>query len=147
MKFYLVALSLTLVGSCATLRHTEKIEHLKESIIFEDSKTIDIYLNTINEEELKEHVYAFSADEFQGRMAGEPGHHKASKFIKDYYIKKTNCIGFLYCCLSLEMNKVISPDTNAAIAGINAILNSGVTARISAKIAVMKPKIKYNFFI
>jgi hypothetical protein len=88
MKFYLVALSLTLVGSCATLRHTEKIEHLKESIIFEDSQTIDIYLNTINEEELKEHVYAFSADEFQGRMAGEPGHHKASKFIKDYYIKE-----------------------------------------------------------
>lgn len=88
MKFYLIALSLTLVGSCATLRHTEKIDLLKERIVFEDSQTVSTYLNTINKEELKEHVYAFSADEFQGRRAGEPGHHKASKFIKDYYIKE-----------------------------------------------------------
>jgi Zn-dependent M28 family amino/carboxypeptidase len=88
MKFHIIALSLTLVGSCSNLRHTEKIEELKESIIFEDSKTIDTYLNTINKEELKEHVYAFSADEYQGRRAGEPGHHKASKLIKDYYISQ-----------------------------------------------------------
>nr|WP_321222517.1 M28 family metallopeptidase [uncultured Psychroserpens sp.] len=88
MKFPLVALSLALVGSCSTLRHTQKIELLKESIVFEDSKTIDTYLNTINEEELKEHVYAFSTDEFEGRRAGEIGHHKASKFIKDYYLKE-----------------------------------------------------------
>ncbi|WP_298903073.1 M28 family metallopeptidase [uncultured Psychroserpens sp.] len=88
MKVHLVALSLTLVGSCATLRHTEKIEQLKESIYFDDSETVQTYLNTITEDELKEHVYAFSSDDFQGRRAGEPGHHKASKFIKDYYIRE-----------------------------------------------------------
>jgi len=88
MKFYIIVLSLTLVGSCSTLRHTEKIEQLKENITFKDSQTVENYINTINKEELKEHVYAFSTDEFQGRMSGEPGHHKASKFIKDYYIKE-----------------------------------------------------------
>ncbi|MEM5566337.1 M28 family metallopeptidase [Psychroserpens sp. AS72] len=88
MKFHLIALSLTLVGSCATLRHSEKIDLLKESIVFEDSKTINTYLNTISKEELKEHVYTFSSDDFQGRRAGEPGHHRATKFIKDYYIKE-----------------------------------------------------------
>lgn len=88
MKFLLITLSLTLVGSCATLRHTEKIDQLKESIVFEDSQTVDSYINTISKEELKNHVYAFSTDEFQGRRTGEPGHHKASKFLKDYYIKE-----------------------------------------------------------
>ncbi|MFT5848173.1 MAG: Zn-dependent M28 family amino/carboxypeptidase [Psychroserpens sp.] len=88
MKLYLIALSLTLVGSCATLRHNEKIDKLKESIVFEDEQTVYIYLNTISKEDLKAHVYDFSTDEFQGRKTGEPGHHKASKYLKDYYIKE-----------------------------------------------------------
>lgn len=88
MKVQLVALSLTLVGSCATLRHTEKIEKLKESIAYEDSATVQTYLNTITQDELKGHVYNFSSDDFKGRRAGEYGHHKASKFIKDYYIRE-----------------------------------------------------------
>ena len=88
MKVNLIALSLTLVGSCASLRHTEQIDQLKKNIVFEDTKTMDVYLNTISKEELKSHVYNFSSDEFQGRRTGELGHHKASKFIKDYYIKE-----------------------------------------------------------
>ncbi len=86
MKNLLVALSLTLVGSCATLRHSEKIDKLKASIKFEDANTVKTYLNTITAIELESHVYTFSSDRFQGRKAGEFGHHKASKFLKDYYI-------------------------------------------------------------
>ncbi|MGS2726554.1 M28 family metallopeptidase [Psychroserpens sp. BH13MA-6] len=88
MKIHLVALALFLVGSCATLRYSEKIEKIKANIVFEDSETLKSYLETITEMELKTHVYQFSSDKFQGRRAGEPGHHKASKFIKDYYIKE-----------------------------------------------------------
>ncbi|WP_460218569.1 M28 family metallopeptidase [Psychroserpens sp. MEBiC05023] len=88
MKVQLIALSLTLVGSCSTPRHTEKIEQLKESIAYEDTQTIEKYLNTITAEELKDHVYTFSSDDFKGRKAGEIGHHKASKFLKDYYINQ-----------------------------------------------------------
>ncbi|MBR9915443.1 MAG: M28 family peptidase [Algicola sp.] len=88
MKIHLVALALFLVGSCATLRYSEKIEKIKANIVFKDSETVKSYLETITEMELKTHVYQFSSDKFQGRRAGEPGHHKASKFIKDYYIKE-----------------------------------------------------------
>nr|WP_321234066.1 M28 family metallopeptidase [uncultured Psychroserpens sp.] len=88
MKVHLVALSLTLVGSCATLKHTDKIEQLKESIVYDDTQIVEKYLNTITKEELKEHVYTFSSDDFEGRKAGELGHHKASKFLKDYYINQ-----------------------------------------------------------
>ncbi len=88
MKHLIVALSLTLVGSCATMRHSEKIDILKDSIKFEDAETVANYLNTITAEELETHVYAFCSDEFRGRKTGEPGHHKASKFIKDYYINE-----------------------------------------------------------
>ena len=88
MKVQLIALTLTLVGSCATLRHTEKIEKLKESIAYLDSEIVETYLKTITQEELKKHVYNFSSDEFMGRRAGDIGHHKASKYIKDYYINE-----------------------------------------------------------
>lgn len=88
MKFQLVALSLFLVGSCTTLRHTEKIEKLKQSIVYSDTAKVETYLNTITDNELEELVYAFSSDEFQGRKTGEPGHHKASKFLKDYYVNQ-----------------------------------------------------------
>lgn len=88
MKCYFVALSIFLVGSCTTLRHSEKIEKLKETIVYTDVSVVETYLNTITESELEAHVYAFSSDEFQGRRTGEPGHHKASKFLKDYYVNQ-----------------------------------------------------------
>ncbi|MBO6632758.1 MAG: peptidase M28, partial [Psychroserpens sp.] len=88
MKNLLVALSFTLVGSCVSMRHSEKIDQLKSSIKFEDTETISSYLNTITASELESHVYGFCNEEFQGRRTGEPGHHKASKFIKDYYISE-----------------------------------------------------------
>ena len=88
MKLQLVALSLTLVGSCATLSHKQQIVKLKESIVFEDASNISKYANTITSEELKSHVYQFSANEFKGRRAGDVGHHKATEFLKNYYINQ-----------------------------------------------------------
>ena len=88
MKFQIIALSLTLVGSCATLSHKEKIEKLRNSIVFEDISAIEQFSNTITAEELKTHVYGFSSDTFKGRRTGEIGHHKASSFLKNYYISE-----------------------------------------------------------
>ncbi|WP_047545664.1 M28 family metallopeptidase [Psychroserpens sp. Hel_I_66] len=85
MKFQLILLSLTLVGSCAKLRYTDKIELLKESIDYDNVTNVETYLNSISSEELKHHVYEFSKNEFQGRKAGEPGHYKAAKYLEDYY--------------------------------------------------------------
>jgi len=86
MKVLLVASALSLVGSCATLSHTEKLQKIQDNIVFDEKSIIEKYANTITRDELMSHVYEFSSDEFKGRKAGETGHHKASKYLKDYYI-------------------------------------------------------------
>ncbi len=81
----LVASALALVGSCATLRHSEKIKNLKESIVFEDKNTIETYANTITAEELKTHVYEISSDKYNGRKTGEIGHDRVCDYIRNQY--------------------------------------------------------------
>ncbi|MEO8772752.1 MAG: M28 family metallopeptidase [Gelidibacter sp.] len=86
MKVFLIASALTLVGSCANLSQTQKIENLKERIVFDDSETIVKYSNTITSEELSNHVYTLSSRDFEGRETGQRGFNKASKFLKDFYV-------------------------------------------------------------
>ncbi|MEO5788866.1 MAG: M28 family metallopeptidase [Gelidibacter sp.] len=86
MKVLFIASVLTLVGSCTNIRYTQKIENLKESIVFEDIETISKYSNTITSEELSKHVYALCAPDFEGRETGKRGFNKASKFLKDFYV-------------------------------------------------------------
>ncbi len=44
------------------------------------------YANTITAEELKEMLYTYASDEFEGRMTGEPGQKKAVEYIKADYV-------------------------------------------------------------
>ncbi|WP_282043291.1 M28 family metallopeptidase [Winogradskyella flava] len=81
----LVASALILVGSCATLRHSEKIDNLKNSISYNDEPVVKKYLGTINEEELKAHVEEISSDKYNGRMTGEEGHNEVCDYIRSYY--------------------------------------------------------------
>lgn len=86
MKVLFIASALTLVGSCANLRYTQKIENLKGSIVFDDIETITKYSNTITSDELSNHVYTLSSQDFEGRETGQRGFNKASKFLKDFYV-------------------------------------------------------------
>ncbi|MCT4628749.1 M28 family metallopeptidase [Winogradskyella sp.] len=81
----LVASALILVGSCATLRHSKKIENLKNSISYDNESIVTQYLNTINTEDLKSHVEEISSDKYQGRMTGEKGHNDVCNYIRSYY--------------------------------------------------------------
>ncbi len=81
----LVASALILVGSCATLRHSEKIDNLKNSISFENKKVVTKYLNTIKSEELKTHLEEVASDKYNGRMTGEEGHNQVCDYIRTYY--------------------------------------------------------------
>ena len=47
--------------------------------------SITKYGETITSEELKEYLYIFSGDEFEGRDTGEPGQKKAAEFLKEQY--------------------------------------------------------------
>ncbi|OUR97733.1 peptidase [Flavobacteriales bacterium 33_180_T64] len=45
------------------------------------------YGNTITSDELKELLYTYASDEFEGRETGEPGQKKAVNYLKDQYLK------------------------------------------------------------
>lgn len=85
MKALFVASALTLVGSCANLNYSQKIENLKESIVFDSPESVIKYSNTITPQELSAHVYMLSSADFEGRETGQKGFYKASKFLKDFY--------------------------------------------------------------
>lgn len=86
MKALLLASALTLVGSCANIRYTQKIENLKDSLVFENPEVIAHYSNTIAVEELRAHIYTLASDDFEGREPGKKGFHKASNFLKEFYV-------------------------------------------------------------
>ena len=44
------------------------------------------YANSITADELKEALYVYASDEFEGRETGEPGQKKAVNFLKDHYV-------------------------------------------------------------
>ena len=81
----LVASALILVGSCATIRHSEKIENLKTSITYKDEAVVKKYINTIDKDELKVHVVEVSSDKYNGRMTGEKGHNEVCDYIRNQY--------------------------------------------------------------
>ena len=81
----LIAFALTLVGSCSTIRHSEKVDNLKNSITYNDKAVVKHYLNTIKLEELKSHVEEVSSDKYNGRKTGEEGHNQVCDYIRNYY--------------------------------------------------------------
>ena len=88
MKILIFASALSIVGSCATKSYTERIDELKDNIVFNDEQIVEKYSETITEQDLKNHVLKFSSEEFKGRKTGEVGHHKATDYLKNYYINQ-----------------------------------------------------------
>lgn len=48
---------------------------------------VETFAKTINAEELKEMLYIYASDEYEGRKTGEPGQKKAIEFIKNHYVE------------------------------------------------------------
>ncbi|MBF8150896.1 M28 family peptidase [Winogradskyella sp. F6397] len=84
MKLFFASV-LLFVGSCATIRHSEKINNLKNSIAFKDKTIVNTYLNTINSEDLKAHIVEVASDKYNGRMTGEEGHNLVCDYIREQY--------------------------------------------------------------
>ena len=47
----------------------------------------NIYAESITSENLKDLLYTYSSDDFEGRETGQPGQKKAVEFIKEFYIE------------------------------------------------------------
>lgn len=88
MKLLIYLSALSIVGSCATLSSKEKIQNIKNGILIEQPEKIQEYANTITSEELKEHLYKFASEEFQGRQVGTKGHKLAASYLKDFYVSE-----------------------------------------------------------
>ena len=48
------------------------------------------FAKTITQKDLKEHLYIYASDEFEGRETGSEGQKKAVNYIKDFYIEKND---------------------------------------------------------
>ncbi len=71
-----------------------------------------LYAESITESELKEHLYTYASDEFEGRETGQPGQKKAVEYLKAYYqnlgIPAAKKNGDYFQEVPLEMSKLPS---------------------------------------
>lgn len=95
-----------LILSCNSSQKTVK-EPAQEA---NDTDIATTYAATITEEELKEHLYTYASDEFEGRETGEPGQKKAVAYLKSAYeslqIKAAKKDGDYFQHVPLEMNNL-----------------------------------------
>ena len=74
-------LTLALLSACNTSQKT-----VSEAPVITDVPADPVvYAETITEEELKEHLYTYASDEFEGRETGKPGQKKAVEYLKNNY--------------------------------------------------------------
>ncbi|TMU56277.1 M28 family peptidase [Flagellimonas algicola] len=79
MRFILL-LFVGLQISCNSSQKTVETNTVAQSTV--DPVT---YAKTITEEDLKEHLYIYASDEFEGRETGQPGQKKAVEYLRSYY--------------------------------------------------------------
>ena len=54
---------------------------------FSQLKKADKFAKSITAEELKEHIYIYASDEFEGRNTGAEGQKKAVEYLRNFYIE------------------------------------------------------------
>lgn len=79
LKLFAAALLLVGCGS-SNQNSTKKAENLPPA-------DPTVYGNTITSDELKELLYTYASDEFEGRETGEPGQKKAVNYLKTQYME------------------------------------------------------------
>lgn len=77
--FFIASIALSIIGCGTTQQHVTQTE----TIVSIDPS---VYGNTITSNELKELLYTFASDEFEGRDTGSKGQKMAVEFLKEQYI-------------------------------------------------------------
>ncbi len=73
---------IALAWACNSSQKTVTTQDVQEKASEISSAT---YAETITESELKDHLYIYASDEFEGRETGEPGQKKAIAYLKSEY--------------------------------------------------------------
>lgn len=79
-KILFVALGLSMACNSSQKTISQQIEPVNTDV------DPQIYAQTITEAELKEHLYIYASDEFEGRDTGEPGQKLAVEYLKKEYV-------------------------------------------------------------
>ncbi len=77
----LVALGLSMACNSSQKTISQQTESAKKVV------SPEVYASSITEEDLKEHLYIYASDEFEGRNTGEPGQKKAVEYLKARYVE------------------------------------------------------------
>ena len=85
MKSFCILIAFLLVGACATQSHKERMQAIKDNVKLIDQEQVVKYSNTITESELKNHLYIFASEAFQGRGTGTAGQKLSAEFLERYY--------------------------------------------------------------
>ena len=78
---FLATMMVSILFGCGTSDRT-----IVESATPKMPPNPEIYANTITEQELKDMLYIYASDEFEGRETGEPGQKMAVNYLKEQYM-------------------------------------------------------------
>ena len=82
-KIFLIASTTALLIACGTTKTTTSTA---KAPVVKPKQDVNYFANTITADELKEALYTYASDEFQGRETGEPGQKKAVEYLKNHYV-------------------------------------------------------------
>lgn len=127
----LVLISVGLVMACNSSQ--KAVPEKATTVVTEDNSIT--YAKTITEEELKEHLYEYASDKYEGRETGEPGQKMASEYIKKEYmylnIPPAKSDGNYYQNVPLESKKM--PEGSITLNGTEYAIGEDVLAFSAAK--------------
>jgi Zn-dependent M28 family amino/carboxypeptidase len=110
--------NILLIASLAFLWSCKSNKTLSSAELTSNSKLITSYANTINEADIKKHVFTLASDEFEGRRTGEKGQKMAAEYLaneyKSYGLKGNHLTGDYFQNVPLEAlkNKSEHPSEN-----------------------------------
>lgn len=81
-----ILLSVVAVVFLVACNTTKKTTSSTTKKVVKTEKDVTTFAKTITKEELKDMLYTYASDEFEGRLTGEPGQKKAIEYIKKHYV-------------------------------------------------------------
>ena len=81
----LIILAIGLAMACNSSQTT--VSDGDKNAVAKPTSTPETFAETITESELKEHLYTYASDEYEGRETGKPGQKMAVEYLKAQYEK------------------------------------------------------------